>query len=60
MLMALPLSKDSQISAMVPAPTAWTLAEAPPAQIRNTMSMGMLVLTAHRMDEMTKRAKDAR
>jgi hypothetical protein len=45
---------------MVPAPTAWTLADAPPAHTRKTMSIGMLVLTAQRTEETTKRAKELR
>lgn len=60
MLMARPRSRDSQISAIVPAPTAWTLAEAPPPQMRKTMSMAMLVLTALRTEKMAKRVKEMR
>lgn len=60
MLIARPRSRGSQMSAMVPAPTAWTDAEAPPPQIRNTMSMAMLVLMADRTEKMVKRVNEMR
>lgn len=58
MPMARPRSCDSQISAMVPAPTACTEAEAPPVKIRKTISIAMLVDTAETMAKMRKRAKE--
>lgn len=58
MPMARPRSCDSQMSAMVPAPTACTEAEAPPVKMRKTMSMAMLVETAATMAKMRKRAKE--
>lgn len=56
--MARPRSKTCQMSAMVPAPTAWTLALAPPPRIRMAMSIPMLVLTALRAEKTTKRANE--
>jgi len=48
------------MSAMVPAPTACTEAEAPPPRIRITINMPIEVLTAEIMFQSTKRAKEAR
>jgi hypothetical protein len=46
------------MSAMVPAPTAWTDAEAPPPRMRMTMSMAMLALRADRTEKTVKRVKE--
>ena len=43
MPIALPLSRTSHMSAMVPAPTAWTLAAAPPPRTRITINIAILV-----------------
>jgi hypothetical protein len=48
------------MSAMVPAPTAWTDAEAPPPRIRITISIAIEVLIAEMMFQRVKRAKDTR
>jgi hypothetical protein len=46
------------MSAIVPAPTACTEADAPPPKIRMAMSMPTLVLTALSTEKTTKRLKD--
>ncbi len=58
--MALPRSRTSHMSAMVPAPTACTLAAAPPPKIRMTISMAMLFDTAARMFHNRKRVNETR
>jgi hypothetical protein len=45
---------------MVPAPTAWTEADAPPLSIRITISMPMELETAQRQLKTTKRTKEVR
>jgi hypothetical protein len=44
---------------MEPAPTACTLAAAPPDSVRITISIAMLVETAERMANRTNKIKDA-
>lgn len=58
--MAFPRSRTSQISAIVPAPTACTLAAAPPPRMRITISMPILVDMAERMFQSKKRVKEMR
>ena len=48
------------MSAIVPAPTACTDAEAPPPRIRITISMAIEVLTAEMIFQSAKRAKEMR
>lgn len=43
---------------MVPAPTAWTEADAPPPRIRIAISMPMFVLKALNTEKTTKRLKE--
>lgn len=43
---------------MVPAPTAWTEADAPPPRIRMAISMPMLVLRALKTEKTTKRLNE--
>lgn len=43
---------------MVPAPTAWTEADAPPPRTRMAISMPMFVLRALKTEKTTKRPKE--
>jgi hypothetical protein len=47
------------MSAILPAPTACTLAAAPPDRTRKTINMEMLVLIAERIAKRTKRINEA-
>jgi hypothetical protein len=58
MPIARPLSCGSHKSAIVPAPTAWTEADAPPLSNRITISIAIDLETAHSMLNMAKRQKD--
>ena len=60
MPIARPLSLGSQISAMVPAPTAWTEAAAPPLSIRMMINIAIVLETALRMPKRIKKMNETR
>lgn len=60
MPIAFPRSCTSQMSAIVPAPTACTLAAAPPPRTRITISIAILSDMAARIFHSRKRVKDVR